>query len=109
MSNEKQDAKKKQDKEYGTYSDVPDGMTTRLGLNGQAVLVPQYLLPGMDHAFAAFRQKAQLEVTKAKPEVSQFIRAAPPVPPVPVIPGTVTRIPARHCHTFSTVFICAYL
>jgi len=77
MSHKKQDAKKKQEKEYGTISDVPEGMTTRRGLNGQEVLVPQYMLPGMDHAFAAFRQKTDLGVTKAKPEVSPSIRAVP--------------------------------
>lgn len=106
MSHKKQDAKKKQEKEYGTISDVPEGMTTRRGLNGQEVLVPQYMLPGMDHAFAAFRQKTDLGVTKAKPEVSPSIRA---VPPGPVDPGTMAWIPAQRGCTLSTLFMGAYL
>ena len=70
MSKKNQDTKKKQDKEFGTLTAVPDGFTMRLGPNGEECVVPQYLIPALDHAFIAFHKKADLEVLKAKPQVS---------------------------------------
>ena len=41
-----------------------------LGPNGEEFVVPQCLIPALDHAFISFRKKVDLEVLKAKPEVS---------------------------------------
>jgi hypothetical protein len=59
-----------QDKQFGTLTAVPDGFTTRLGPNNQEFVVPQYLLPALDHAFISFRKKGDLEALNAKPEVN---------------------------------------
>ena len=69
MSKENQD-KKQQEKQYGMLLSVPDGMTTRIAADGRAYLVPQYLIPAMDHAFASFRKKGDVGALKAKPQVS---------------------------------------
>ena len=45
-----------------TISDIPDGFTTRIGPNGQHYLVPQYMVPALDQAFASYRKKAELHV-----------------------------------------------
>lgn len=101
MSKNNQDTKKKQDKEFGTLTAVPDGFTTRLGPNGEECVVPQYLIPALDHAFVAFRKKADLEVLKVKPQVSfgtigTMLFAAPrhcrPCHSVPCL-GTTVFIP----------------
>ena len=70
MSKKNQDTKKKQDKKFGTLTAVPDGFTTRLSPNGEECVVLQYLIPALDHAFVVFHKKADLEVLKAKPQVS---------------------------------------
>jgi len=70
MSKQKQDTKQKQNKQYGTLIEVPDGMTTRLGPNDQPFLVPQYMIPALDHAFASFRKKGDVGALEAKPLVS---------------------------------------
>ena len=69
MFKKNQDTKQNQDKQFGTLSTVPDGFTTRLGPNGEACVVPQYLIPALDHAFVSYRKKVDLEVLKGKPEV----------------------------------------
>ena len=70
MSKNNQDTKKKQDKEFGTLTAVPDGFTMCLSPNGEECVVPQYLILALDHAFVAFHKKVDLEVLKVKPQVS---------------------------------------
>jgi hypothetical protein len=70
MSKKNRDTKKDQDKEFGTLTAVPDGFTMRSGPNDREFVVPQYLIPALDHAFASFRKKADLGALKANPQVS---------------------------------------
>jgi len=70
MSKQNKRTKKNKDKQYGTLTSVPDGMTTRLGPGDKPYLVPQYLVPAMDQAFASFHQKGYVGVLEAKPQVS---------------------------------------
>ena len=88
MSKKNQDTKKKQDKEFGTLTAVPDGFTTHLGPNGEECVVPQYLILALDHAFVVFRKKADLEVLKVKPQVSF---------------GTMSFAASRHCRSCHSV------
>jgi len=88
MSKKIQNTKKNQDQEFGTLTAVPDGFTTRLGPNDKEFVVPQYLIPALDQAFVSFRKKVDLEVLKAKPQVSHGSI------------GTESFAASRHCHTY---------
>ena len=87
MSKKNQNTKKNQDQEFGTLTAVPDGFTTRLGPNDKEFLVPQYLILALDQAFVTFRKKVDLEVLKAKPQVSYSAIS------------TESFAASRHCHT----------
>ncbi|KAF8953123.1 hypothetical protein BDZ97DRAFT_1929973 [Flammula alnicola] len=43
-----------------TISDIPEGFTIGTGPDGQQYLVPQYMVPALDHAFASYQSKADL-------------------------------------------------
>jgi len=88
MSKKNQNTKKNQDQEFGTLTAVPDGFTTRLGPNDKEFVVPQYLIPALDQAFVTFRKKVDLEVLKAKPQVSHGAIS------------TESFAASRHCHTY---------
>ena len=70
MSKKNQDTQKHQGKQFGTLTAVPDGFTMCLGPDDKECVLPQYLIPALDHAFASFRKKGDLQVLKAKPQVS---------------------------------------
>ncbi|KAF8959893.1 hypothetical protein BDZ97DRAFT_2077742 [Flammula alnicola] len=48
-----------------TISDIPEGFTIGTGPDGQQYLVPQYMVPALDHAFALYQSKADLGVSNA--------------------------------------------
>jgi hypothetical protein len=87
------DTKKGQDKEFGTLTAVPDGFTTRSGPNDREFVVPQYLIPALDHAFASFRKKVDLGALKANPQVSLGARGT-------AIFAVPCRVVSRHPHLF---------
>lgn len=53
-----------------TICDIPDGFTTRTGPDGQRYLVPVFMVPALDQAFALYRTKAELGVCNAPAGVS---------------------------------------
>ena len=82
---------------------VPDGFTTHLGPNSEECVVLQYLILALDHAFIVFHKKADLEVLKAKPQVSFSTF------------GTVSFAAPQHCRSChsmpclgTTVFILCF-
>jgi len=87
MSKKNQNTKKNQDQEFGTLTAVPDGFTTCLGPNDKEFVVPQDLILALDQAFVTFRKKVELEVLKAKLQVSHGAI------------GTESFAESRHCHT----------
>jgi len=97
MSKKNQDKKKKQEKQYGTLLSVPDGMTTRIAADDRAYLVPQYLIPAMDHAFASFRKKGDVGALKEKPQVSD---SATGTDAFPASRYRRCRAPSRQLHFF---------
>jgi hypothetical protein len=55
---------------------LPDGFAIGIGPNNQQYLVPQYMVPALDQAFAAYQSKADLGVLNARPGVSFSICGA---------------------------------
>jgi hypothetical protein len=53
-------------------SEIPQGFTTGTGPDGKDYLVPQYLVPSLNHAFASYRTKSEVGVQNAQPGVSQY-------------------------------------
>ena len=53
-----------------TITKIPDGFTIGTGPDGQQYLVPQFMMPALDQAFAAYQHKMDLDVSKAEGGVS---------------------------------------
>lgn len=66
-------SKRKQEKQSSKISAVPDGFTMGVGPDDQAFLVPQYLVPALDHEFDAYNSKAKFDILKAQPGVSGLV------------------------------------
>ena len=73
---------KKVEKSQGSTSlaDIPDGFVIRVGPGDKEYLVPLYMVPALDQAFAAYQQKVNLEVSKAQPEASRILLIGPAPP-----------------------------
>ena len=52
----------RKNKSLTTISDIPDGFTTGIRPASQHYLVPQYMVPALDQAFASYWKKAELHV-----------------------------------------------
>ncbi len=57
-------------------SNIPDGYTVGTRPDGQKYLVPQYMVPALDHAFASYRNKAELKVSDASGGVSEYLASS---------------------------------
>ena len=55
-----------------TLTEIPEGFTVRVGPGDKEYLVPQYMIPALDQAFAAYHHKTDLNVLNAEPEVRQI-------------------------------------
>lgn len=55
-----------------TLTDIPEGFTVRVGPGDKEYLVPQYMIPALDQAFAAYHHKTDLNVLHTQPEVRQI-------------------------------------
>ena len=55
-----------------TLTEIPEGFTLRVGPRDKEYLVPQYMIPALDQAFAAYHHKTDLNVLHAEPEVCQI-------------------------------------
>jgi len=64
-----------------TLNNIPEGFTIGVAPDGQQYLVPQYLVPALDQAFATYHSKMRLDVVQANPGVSDciFIGASLPI------------------------------
>ena len=49
---------------------IPDGFTVGISPDGKQYLVPQYMVPALDQAFASYRSKEDLGVVNAPGGVS---------------------------------------
>ena len=52
-----------------TLMEVPEGFAVHVGPGGKKYFVPQYMIPALDQAFAAYHHKGKLNVLSAQPEV----------------------------------------
>ena len=53
-----------------TITPIPDGFTIGTGPDGKKYLVPQFMVPALDQAFAAYQTKLELGVSKEQGGVS---------------------------------------
>lgn len=49
---------------------VPDGFTTGTAPDNKKFLIPQYMVPALDQAFAAYRSKVDMSILNLQPGVS---------------------------------------
>ena len=54
-----------------TIANIPDGYTIGTGPDGQQYLVPQFMVPDLDQAFASYRSKTVLDVSNSPAGVSR--------------------------------------
>ena len=64
--------KNNEEPQPSTLTEVPEGFAVRVGPGGKKYLVPQYMIPALDQAFAAYHHKGELNVLSAQPEVRQI-------------------------------------
>jgi len=71
--------KSNEETQASILTEIPEGFTVRVGPGGREYLVPQYMIPALDQAFAAYHHKAELNVLSAQPQVRQtlYIFSAP--------------------------------
>ena len=55
-----------------TLTEIPEGFTVRVGPGDKEYLVPQYMIPALDQAFADYHHKTDLNVLHTEPEVRQI-------------------------------------
>ena len=54
-------------------ANIPDGYTIGTGPDGQQYLVPQFMVPDLDQAFASYRSKTVLDVSNSPAGVSKNV------------------------------------
>lgn len=59
-----------------TITPIPDSFTIGTGPDGQQYLVPQFMVPALDQAFAAYQTKLELGVTMEQGGVSFLFNRA---------------------------------
>ena len=64
--------KNNEESQPSTLTEVPEGFAVHVGPGGKKYLVPQYMIPALDQAFAAYHHKGELNVLSAQPEVRQI-------------------------------------
>lgn len=62
----------KQNQPSTTIAEIPDGFTIGTGPDGRRYLVPQFMVPALDQAFAAYQKKLELGVLKEQGGVRVF-------------------------------------
>jgi len=65
--------KSNEEPQASILTEIPEGFTVHVGPGGKEYLVPQYMIPALDQAFAAYHHKAELNILSTQPQVRQIL------------------------------------